>query len=344
MTDLCAIYERILIDVYAKRIVTTETVQKISEHHRRWTKHFHLGLSADQINNKEFIDGLLPNIGLLHVKEAFYWTIILLTRPFLMDYVSRHVRNVQGTGYGQDKPDHQSSDHVLVHACINSAICTVDLLKVLLVAKGNPKSLPFVVNSLFVAGLVLGLGYFGDIYKTYALESSLKTALELLALFPQDAIAKRYLAILRMLLDACNTYVRRLMNKYMAREAQLVNGMFGQIDNAQTTRSHSTESARRIVTDAGDHTQGEPSDYRTTETVFDGSNSAGPTADNLYHAGSDMSTLFSTASSAMPGFENEFLVPPAISSRTLWFGSYEDNAPFFSTVNARSLSSTEEMQ
>ncbi|EXJ75723.1 uncharacterized protein A1O5_00230 [Cladophialophora psammophila CBS 110553] len=353
--DLCAIFEKILTDIYAKRMISTETLQKISQHHRRWTVRFHGGLDTDRVKDEEFLEGRLPNVGLIHVKEAYYWTIILLTRPFFVDYISSHIAlKAQNRGDGARSPDPLKSSHrVLVHACVNSAMSTVNLLRKLLGFEGIPKRLPFVVNSLFVSGLILGLSYFGDLYKTYSLDDSLGTALKLLALFPHDAVAKRNLAILQSLLDACNTYVRREAKENMAIHSQLVSGMFGQIhgedDMEDSVTTNTPQEGPSHLDSVADLLR------RPDEFNYIGSHSAmdqGPTGvstsgnsetiglNTLDRAETNMLNLDSIV--GLPAFQDDFsMLPgsmlPAMSPRTLWFGSYEENVPLFSTIDARNF-------
>jgi hypothetical protein len=333
-TDLCAIFEQILSDIYTKRMITTNTVQKISERHRRWTLRFYRGLAADKIVQDESIEGSLPNMGLIHLKEAYYWTIILLTRPFFVEYVSRRISSKsQSTGDGQATPDAHSTDQVLVHACVNSAICTVNLLKTLLTSKDIPKRLPFVVNSIFVSGLVLGLAYFGDLYKTYPLDDALNTVFKVLALFPKDAIARRNLAILDMLNEASNIYVKRRKDEAMARHAHLISGIFGQMDKTPHT-GQNDGALHQDGTDPFNRPVGEASSHPPPE-IFSLGVSNGTVVD-MPNTGvtSGPGMTFSSATSP---YQYDFSMLPSTSPRTLWFGSYEDNVPLFPTFDTRTF-------
>jgi hypothetical protein len=334
-TDLCAIFEQILSSVYAKRMISTDTVQKISERHRRWTLRFHRGLDADRINQEESLEGLLPNMGLIHLKEAYYWTIILLTRPFFVEYISRRIaRKSQSTADGQSTPDPlQSADQILVHACVNSAICTVNLLKRLITSKEIPKRLPFVVNSPFVSCLVLGLAYFGDLYKTYPLDDGLKATFRILALFPHDAIARRNLTILEMLLDACNFYVRLRNDETMAKHAHLISGMFGHVDNSQHMCHPAAAAIQHNDSDAFGRLQCEAPSQQASVAISLSVNS-GDTLLNIPHSGGLPNIDVNPVNSP---FQYDFSTLPPMSPRTLWFGSYEDNVPFYSTFDTRAF-------
>ncbi|OAL21797.1 hypothetical protein AYO22_07739 [Fonsecaea multimorphosa] len=345
--DLCAIFEKILTDIYAKRMISTETLQNISQHHRRWTVRFQSSLDTDSIKDEEFLEGRLPNVGLIHVHEAYYWTIILLTRPFFVEYISSRIAlKSQNCGDGERSPDPLNSSHrIQVHACVNSAISTVNVLRKLLEFEGIPKRLPFVVNSIFVAGLVLGLSYFGDLYKIYPLDDRLCTALKLLALFPHDAVAKRNLVILQSLLDACRTYVMKEAKENMAMHSQLVSGMFGQIhkaDNEEVSFMTNTPEGDQCSVDniedprrpnVFNHTEPHDATDQGLTDVFTGVNS-GNVGLNMLDC-TEMNNINIEAIAGLPTFQDDISMLPAMSPRTLWFGSYEDNVPLFSMIDER---------
>ncbi|KAH7259814.1 hypothetical protein B0J15DRAFT_581810, partial [Fusarium solani] len=232
--DLCAIFEDILTDVYSKRMVSTDILERITEHHRQWTNKFLTGLAVDDIQPTQFIevDGgrTIPNIGLFHLKEAYYWTIMLLARPFLIENVSRHLSKVAADDplEAENGVAESSSDLVVTRACVDSAIRTVDLLRVLQTSEEVPKRLPVVVNSLFMAALVIGLAQLGDMSRLFPLEKSLSCARALLAIFGRhDAVASRNLAIVDNLQTACSLYLEKMESRRMERQSILVGGLFG---------------------------------------------------------------------------------------------------------------------
>ncbi|KAF7552339.1 hypothetical protein G7Z17_g4375 [Cylindrodendrum hubeiense] len=93
--DLSMIFESVLSDIYAKRMISTEVIERISQHHRRWAAQSHDGFEVDGIQSGESVDASdgtkQLNMGLLHLKQTAYWTIILLSLPFLLKEVSSHV-------------------------------------------------------------------------------------------------------------------------------------------------------------------------------------------------------------------------------------------------------------
>lgn len=235
--DLCAIFENILTDVYSGRTVTPEVLGRISGDHREWAQKFTTGLAVDDIRPGEFIGThqgrRIPNVGLLHLKEAYYWTIMLLTRPFLVESVNSHFSHSVGdSGLAKDTAPTPTSpsNYILAQACVDSAIRTVDLLHGLMSAEEVPKRLPFVVNSLFVAALVLGLAQFANKDQSFPLEKSFARARDLLGRFGRnDTVAKRNHAVVEKLRAACNLYLEQRTRRKMEKNSQRIGGLFGTV-------------------------------------------------------------------------------------------------------------------
>ncbi|KAF4437273.1 hypothetical protein F53441_13092 [Fusarium austroafricanum] len=231
--DLSMIFESILTDVYAKRMISPEILDRISKHMRRWTAQCGDGLVVDGIEQDDVLrdqDGdEQPNIGLIHLKLTGHWTVMLLSLPFLHKAVSQHVEDNEQSVQGTRKQP-SSSNQVLVHSCLESAVRTVDLLQTLVRTGTIPKRLPMVGNSAFVSGLVLGAAIFGDFDNSFPLEKSLHAARGVLDRFSRyDAVAKRHLMILDHLQNACDIYMDNRARLRMERQGHLVNGLFGSI-------------------------------------------------------------------------------------------------------------------
>ncbi|KAJ4003811.1 hypothetical protein NW752_011937 [Fusarium irregulare] len=231
--DLSMIFESILTDVYAKRMISPEILDRISKHMRRWTLQCSEGLAVDGIESEDLVrdtDGnQQPNIGIMHLKLTGHWTVMLLSLPFLHKAVSQHVEETEQSSNRTTKRA-SSSNQVLVHSCLESAVRTVDLLQTLFKTGTIPKRLPIVGNSAFVSGLVLGAAIFGDFDNSFPLEKSLHAArgvLERLARY--DAVSKRHLMILDHLQGACDIYMDNRARLRMERQGHLVNGLFGSI-------------------------------------------------------------------------------------------------------------------
>ncbi|RKK95830.1 hypothetical protein BFJ68_g14624 [Fusarium oxysporum] len=230
--DICYIFEKILTDVYSKRKVSTHVLQRISERHRQWAERLPSGLVFDEVSPGNFteVDGKkVHNIALLHVKEAYYWTTMLLTRPFLVENVSKHLSKVATeAGPFQSPATDLEPEVVAAYACVDSAIRTVDLLRGLGVAENVPKRLPLVVNSLFIAALVLGLAQFGDLDGMFPIEKGLAGAQALLGVLGRhDAVARSNLAAVTHLRAAGAIYLEEKARRRMERQSHLISGLFG---------------------------------------------------------------------------------------------------------------------
>lgn len=234
-TDLCYIFEKILSEIYSKQNVNPRVLQHVSKHHREWAVHFHEGLRVDRIPSEEYFGEerrpKRPNIGLCHLKEAYYWTIMLATRPHLMDLVQKHITTADRVFSPTSASTSATEDGTLLaHASVNSAVLTIDLLQGLLRADEIPKRLPFVMNSVFVSALVLGMGFFADLERLFPLGETLLGAQQLLECFQShDELAKWSVGIVRSLREACSEFVNRRHERLLKRQRCLVEGLFGDI-------------------------------------------------------------------------------------------------------------------
>ncbi|KAJ5910501.1 hypothetical protein N7504_005144 [Penicillium tannophilum] len=145
-TDLCLIFEKILSQVYSKQEVSPAVLQNVSKHHREWASHFREGHTVDHIPTEEYVSSASGrkklSIGLCHLKAAYYWTILLVTRPYLLDLVERHLVfdtvNTPPSSVGNDMPPTgQPDDTLLAHASVNSAMLTIDRSSKLLTGRGR---------------------------------------------------------------------------------------------------------------------------------------------------------------------------------------------------------------
>ena len=345
--DLLSIYESILTEVYAKRMVSTEVLERISEQHRRWASRFTEGLATDGIEPGDFLEdvegrGKLPNIGLCHLKESYYYTIMLLSRPFLIESVSRHVsrtKMLSGLDDESTPPASLPSDHLLAHACIDSAIRTVELLRSLLSTDNVPKRLPFVINSLFVSALVLGLGVFGDLDRVFPLERSLAGAQRLLRRFSShDAVGKRDCAIVEYLQGACETYLERRSRRRMERQGLLIGGLFGSVHEPSPV-SNGGGAVRMDHSELG-MLSGSRSGQQMLSPETEGGAERGVSSLGPLGGGDDGNGMGHQVESSgalhmMPDLAavTDMILP--MSPRTLLFDSYDENMPLFPTVDAR---------
>lgn len=345
--NICEIFEHIATEVYAKRMVSTEVIGKISKEHRAWTARFHEGLKTDGISSSVDLDfGQHPNIGLIHLKEAYYWSIILLTRPFLIEYVSIHIGNSKSTfANGPDKSA-APTNQTFVDACVDSAMSTINLLNVLHRFASIPKRLPFVVNSIFIAALVLGIAFFGDLDRSFPLSRGLHEAQVLLRLFsPHDTLAKRDLVIIEYLYAACNSYVEQRNRQKMDGHKRTIGQIFGMIHEQQDASLRVSPTTTRVSTKFGPNAE-KPETYKgpsqSRQRQISPAGAEGFGLDSISGANLDMPSnghhddSLGFAGETTDIMLNEFDIyndhVMEFSPRTLLFDTYEENNPLFSTL------------
>ncbi|KAF5623082.1 transcriptional regulatory [Fusarium sp. NRRL 52700] len=319
--DLCAIFEDILTNIYSPQKVSNTHLERISEHHRQWANKFPLGLATDSIKPSKFIDEAdgkeTPNIGLCHLKEAYYWTIMLLARPSLTKSASKHMHKAnQDMSQWEPPTTATEPDQVLAFSCVDSAVRTVDLLKVMGDNREIPKRLPFVVNSLFVAALVLGTAYFNDLDHIFPLEKSMIGVRSLMARFStHDPVAKGALQTIDNLQAVCNIYVDERARRKMERQSLLVRNLFGTVHDKsrpQTPRPQERAKTNSVTASI------------QTEEILDTWSFEAPIGDM---DGGLMGMLPHEALEA-------FSLP---TPNTIDFGSFDASFPLFSTVDACSF-------
>ncbi|RGP64025.1 hypothetical protein FLONG3_9724 [Fusarium longipes] len=328
--DLSMIFETILTDVYAKRMITPEILERISKNLRRWTSQCDQGLIVDGIEQEDLVSDesgeKQPNIGLMHLKLTGHWSIMLLSLPFLHKAVSQHVEEAEKSSNASIKRA-SSSNQVLVHSCLESAVRTVDLLQPLLKIGTIPKRLPMVGNSAFVSGLVLGAAIFGDFDNSFPLEKSLHGARSVLEHLARcDAVAKRHLMILDHLQGACDIYMDNRARLRMERQGHLVNGLFGSIHTIGKSPLRNSQQAEmnfRMVSDEGFQTQ--PQTPRTGQVS--NREMASEQQDYAIEGGEQPGIDIACATDAFLG----------ISPNMLWFDSFDTTMSLFPIVDTQTL-------
>jgi Fungal specific transcription factor domain len=228
---ICFIFERILNQVYCRREVTAHLVESISQQYREWTLEFPGSLKVDGLEQR---DGspfakLHQKIGITHLKSSYYWSIILLTRPFLVFKVSSHLKQKRKERVIEEPALH-SPTQTFADACVDSAVRSMEIVHELCQTPNIPKRLPMLVNSVFISTLVFGIACFGDFDKTFPVIDGLNQAKTLLEGFARyDPLARRYRQITEYLHQAANEYIGRRDHEQMQQRRQDVSYIFGNI-------------------------------------------------------------------------------------------------------------------
>jgi hypothetical protein len=355
MNDLSFIFENILTEVYAKRMITTQCLKKISELHRGWATRFGVGLRMDNIPLDEEIPteaGAAPNIGLVHLKEAYYWSIMLLSRPFLIDYISS--ASPPGLAASpsestQNTPSLSPSRNILAQACVDSAVRTIDLFQPLLTSRLTPKRLPFVVNSAFAAALIIGLALFSDLDGSMLVRRKrLGDACKVLEKFSiHDPVTKRYLGIVEKLISACDTFLELQQQKKMEYNDDLIGRLFGRVDgesfskDAETMNGNSGDMAQwQNIWESESVTLNQLTPATTGTSAMAHSSAENEGIRDLdYQDVQNRNTILQQDDRDNPSLQSQNLVSDIgnfLSPRTLWFDVY-DNSTLFPTVGSSML-------
>ncbi|KUL84953.1 hypothetical protein ZTR_07906 [Talaromyces verruculosus] len=243
--DLCSIFEMILVEVYTKHQVAVDSLQRVTERHRQWAGrlNFQFPEGFDTYSTWE------PNITLLNLKESYYWTIMLLARPFLLQTVFSHVaqsrlsemRDAINTSVTILST---SPECILAHACVDSAVRNLDMLEGLLSTPYLPKRLPFTINSVFSSVMTLSIAQFADFDLVFPLGKSLDFAQRLLGKFRvHDAVADHYFSITEYLRGICDEYLERRLRREMERQNLPIRSMIGSIhEPSDVWKEKNTES------------------------------------------------------------------------------------------------------
>ncbi|KAF2993666.1 hypothetical protein E8E13_000578 [Curvularia kusanoi] len=233
---LCQIFQEILDQIYSKRRVSSNMLRKISDRQRQWTSRLREGLENDGIPFTEYIDTADHkelNLGLLFVKSGYYWSIILLSRPFLVDHASSVASTVESSSPATS-PKSAETD-IMVSACVDSAIHLIELFQRLANLDRLPKRLPFVVNTVHTASLILALSVFLDYDRKLRIGQYLERARSILVLFgAHDPLAKCNLAINESLQRCCDSYIKKRDQRSFRRQGNLVAQYFGSLKEPET--------------------------------------------------------------------------------------------------------------
>lgn len=334
--DLCVVFEKLLIDVYSARMVSTDAIANIGGHHRRWAARFHLGLETDRVP-QHGVPGNpdTPTVGMVHVKEAYYWTIMLLTRPFLTESIQLFSESTASapwsTSQGLEACTTASSNSVLVYACVNSAIRTVELLTPLLNFADTPKRLPVVINCAFISGLVLGLACFGDLDTVIPLQAHLGSIQKFLAHFSCDPVAVRNASIIGHLEDACTAYIKQRSGERFDRQSAAVRSMFGQLHNLRSGAPSRPRSPERTEVAATTSTNASADDSNEADSRTPRSELADG------HKGPCRDQAFEENSTDICSFDDDLALSispyPTMNPHTLWFETLDPGTPLFGTYS-----------
>ncbi|KAL4902549.1 hypothetical protein BDW74DRAFT_169452 [Aspergillus multicolor] len=230
VVSLCRIFERVLTEVYMRQVVSIHVAENISNQHRAWVRNLptFLQMQTERLDSKTLEESLAA----AHVFGSYYWSIILLTRPFLIFWVSQYVRSKKDSATPETR-NGASRLSLFADACVYSALRGLDIVDGLARYESLPRRLPFLINSVFNSAVVLGAAFFADYDNLLPLEEGLNKAEKFLELFvPHDPHSCRFLQIIKYLRAAVTEHVARRNRQWMERRSRQVDQLFGQVGPA----------------------------------------------------------------------------------------------------------------
>lgn len=269
MLRICFIFERILNEVYCRREVDVQLVNSISAQYRDWNMTLEAGFDIEGLTQGESAassNGLQQVIGLAHLKCAYYWSIVLLTRPFLVFDVSSKIQKDGTVTPSFSAKQGHTDTTTLSEACIDAALRSIEVATDVVHAPGCPKRPFMITNSIFLSALVIGLAIFGDYDKSFPLLSSLEQSKVVLSqLAKHDPSARRYFMITSYLQQASLEHTWRRDEQQTRRRQQGIQNLFGDLLNRSTATGQTqadkdnndiamVDSSRSVSAGAGQET------------------------------------------------------------------------------------------
>ncbi|CVL08431.1 related to fungal specific transcription factor [Fusarium mangiferae] len=231
--DMAAILEAVLREVYGPSKVSRHFITSMTQEHRSWASRMSSGLKTDGLECAEQTQGCdsVPTLASSNMRQSYYWSIMLLTRPVLLDLAATRAMREGASdrdGKGISTPSHP--DTALVYASVDSAVRIVRLLQSVLTRDDLPKRMPFPVHSAFTAALTLGVANFADLDHVFPLRANLEIVGQLLQrLEKYDSIARYYCQVVQQLQSACEEYVEQRNNRIIEKQSHLVGELFGRL-------------------------------------------------------------------------------------------------------------------
>lgn len=257
VSTLCRVQERILIDVYMKQLLSTDLATAISGEFREWAGSLPPALRMDYHDQDTDSPEKLPELlAVAHVIATYYWSIILLTRPFLLIQASFRIKRRNETPKSTTPAHSDTTTLAFADACIDSALRAVAAASALLHHDSLPQRLPVLLNTVFNASLVLGIAVLADYDQDRPLNEGMEQAERFIRHFATDPHACRYAQIIGYLKGAVQQYIQRRNAEIMEKRSRQVARLFGNVGNPVPLSNNVTPSN---MTATGPHTPLSPS-------------------------------------------------------------------------------------
>lgn len=207
-------------------LVDSATAEKFLKRLREWNatlpqelRHF-AGLretSLDPPDRELFI-------GATHVACTYYFTIILVTRPFLISYLVSQMRRRRRPNIDRSEPS-QASD--LAQACLDSAMYMAKTGFMAVKSDILSNNMCLLKAWMFAAGLLLGFSMFAQSEPDSEIDESFRNAIAVLERLAQfSPQARHYFEILTTFSDAIHTHREQVGRERKRKSNRFVNQIF----------------------------------------------------------------------------------------------------------------------
>lgn len=210
--QILLITETIVVEIYSRRKISLQLTEGISLQLRGWSDRW-LQQLKDVITQPGATDDEAHISGACQVLSTYYYSVMLVSRPFLMYELYRRLSDAP-QGRAATLP---SAKTKLADACIDAASLMVDPVLELIEENVLNHRAPMLVSWLFASSLVLGVGLLGGFGRI--LEKYTRMSIQALDHFAQsDGHAAQYSLIAQSLLTtALEDLERRELQERMRR-------------------------------------------------------------------------------------------------------------------------------
>ncbi|KAL2813394.1 fungal-specific transcription factor domain-containing protein [Aspergillus granulosus] len=207
-THAFSFMERTVNEIYTKRTVSMGVLKDLASELRKAISNIP---AAFTISNRPGIISQKVSLGNSNVLCSYHFTMMLLTRPFVVAYLRTRLNASSVPSIAQTSENDSVYDELTTNAlsCIDAATETIRILHHLLTAQALLNNMPLTVAWTFVSSLTICSAYFGQLGIAKSNEEGLTQARQILEHFAVSSPqARRYSGILAKLSDAA-TRTRR---------------------------------------------------------------------------------------------------------------------------------------
>ncbi|EME43349.1 hypothetical protein DOTSEDRAFT_174156 [Dothistroma septosporum NZE10] len=217
------IIERVVVEVYSRKRISLRIANFVSHQLKgwagRWIRRLTAVVDASTVASAE----QETIVGACQTLSSYYYSIMLLTRPFLVYELYEHLG---ATLRGQSSRADNQLKRKFADAALDAAAAFVDVLHRVLATGRMPHRMPLIVSWLFNASLVLAMGIVGR--SGLALEENCNTSIQCLDYFASiDPHAQQYATTVRAILTTTVNHVHNREKHFQLQRKQASSELFG---------------------------------------------------------------------------------------------------------------------